>query len=260
MTEKSGAPAPTGEMDAPASRPRSVAALAGIGVAALAMFSGFMALGVWQLERREWKHALIAKVEARIHAAPLPPPRPIDWPSITEERDAYTRVHLTGTFDSSRETFVQAVTELGGGFWVLTPLRTTEGFTVLVNRGFVPPDKRDPATRKAPPSPTAVTGLLRITEPGGAYLRDNEPVKDLWRSRDVAAIAERRGLTNVAPYFVDAGPTPNSGGYPVGGLTVVRFTDNHMVYALTWFGLALMVLGGLAILARHELRLRRGTA
>src|SRR5690606_36624396 len=102
-------------------------------------------------------------------------------------------------------------------------------FTLLVNRGFVPPDKRDATTRAAgnPDGPVTVTGLLRITEPGGALLRAIDPAADRWYSRDVAAISEARGLGRVAPYFLDADAAPNRGGYPVGGLTVVRFRDPH---------------------------------
>ena len=149
------------------------------------------------------------------------------------------------------------MTEYGPGFWVLTPLATEGGGTLLVNRGFVPPDRRSPATRAAgnPTSPVAVTGLLRLTEPGGAFLRRNDPAAGRWFSRDVAAIAASRGLGEVAPYFVDADATPNPGGLPIGGLTVVAFRNTHLVYALTWFALAAMAFGALVYLA-----LERGPA
>ena len=101
----------------------------------------FASLGVWQLERRVWKLDLIASTEARLAAPPVPAPRPEAGPA-----DAYTRVEATGRFLHDQETAVLAVTGLGSGYWILTPLKT-RGFTVLVNRGFVPPDRRDPATR-----------------------------------------------------------------------------------------------------------------
>jgi surfeit locus 1 family protein len=234
--------------------------LVALALAALVAFAGFVALGVWQLERRVWKLDLIERVDQRVHAAPAAAPGPADWPKVSAAADEYRRVRLTGAFEPGRETLVQATTELGPGFWVLAPFRTTEGFAVLVNRGFVPSDRRDPASRAAPAGRTEITGLLRITEPKGGFLRDNDPAADLWRSRDVAGIAAARGIKNVAPYFVDADSTPNPGGWPVGGLTVIAFRNSHLVYALTWFGLALMVLGGASIVARHELRLRRGRA
>ena len=95
-----------------------------------------------------------------------------------------------------------------------------------------------------------VTGLLRASEPGGGFLRANDPARDRWYSRDVAAIARARGLGEVAPFFIDADATPNPGGYPVGGLTVVAFRNDHLVYALTWFGLAGLSLFGVLLLGR----------
>nr|WP_279338710.1 SURF1 family protein [Sphingomonas sp. BGYR3] len=199
-----------------------------------------VALGIWQIQRMEWKAALIASVNARIAAAPVAAPGPDSWRRLTQAADAYRRVVATGRFRHDRETLVQAVTDRGAGYWVLTPLETGR-FTLIVNRGFVPSDRRDPATRLNgnPGGPVTVTGLLRLTEPGGGFLRSNDPAADRWYSRDITTIARARGLANVAPYFIDADARPNAGGYPVGGLTVVRFSDNHLVYALTWFALAL---------------------
>ena len=157
---------------------------------------------------------------------------------------------------------MQAVTGLGGGFWVLTPLRRADGSLVLVNRGFVPGDRRDPATREAGQvaGEATVTGLLRLTEPKGAFLRSNAPKDDRWYSRDVAAIAAARDLTGVAPYFVDADATPNPGGLPVGGLTVIAFPNNHLVYAITWYGMALMLAGAVVYLLRRGPRDRAAEA
>lgn len=161
-------------------------------------------------------------------------------------------MRITGTFLHDRETLVDALTELGRGFWVLTPLRTAEG-VVLVNRGFVPRDRK-PAGRRSAGQVTGevtVTGLLRRTEPGGRFLRPNRPEADLWYSRDVAAIARARGLGRIAPFFLDADATANPGGWPRGGLTVVRFRNTHLVYALTWFALALLSAFGLVLLLRR---------
>lgn len=216
---------------------------AAFAAAALVAAACLAALGVWQLERRVWKHELIAAIDARIQAAPIAAPGPDAWPRIDAKKDAYRRVTATGRFLHDQETLVQAVTERGPGYWVLTPLEAP-GFRVLVNRGFVPKDKSDPGSRAAGnvAGTVQVTGLLRITEPGGAFLRTNDPIANRWYSRDVKAIAKTKGLDRTAPYFVDADATPNPGGYPVGGLTVVRFPDNHMVYALTWFALCALSL------------------
>lgn len=231
---------------------RSRLGLWGLAVGACLLAAALAALGAWQLQRRVWKHDLIARVDARSHAAPVPAP-----PDCTGPCEPYTRVVATGVFAHDRETLVQAVTEAGPGFWVLTPLEG-EGGTILINRGFVPKERRDPATRAAGQvaGPVRITGLLRLTEPGGAFLRSNDPAGGRWYSRDVAAIAAARGLSGAAPYFVDADATSNPGGLPLGGLTIVAFPDNHLVYALTWFTLAAMVLGALAYTLRDAGRSR----
>jgi len=209
----------------------------------LVLVAVFLALGTWQVRRLFWKLDLIARVEARIHAAPVPAPARDAWDGVNARDDEYRRVTATGFFEHDRSVLVQAVTQLGAGFWVVTPLRLDDGSMILVNRGFVPAGKRDPAARMASEiaaGPVTVTGLLRITEPGGAFLRSNDPANGRWYSRDVAAIAAAEGLSDVAPYFIDADATPNPGGLPVGGLTVVAFRNSHLVYALTWYALAAM--------------------
>lgn len=206
----------------------------------------FIALGVWQLERREWKLALIARVDARVHAAPVAAPGPAEWPALTRENAEYRRVTVSGHFLPGHETLVQALTALGAGHWVMAPLQTNAGFIVLVNRGFVPPEKRDPATRRdaaTAGAPVTVTGLLRMSEPGGGFLRANAPTANRWYSRDVAAISHTEHLSNTAPYFIDAEAArggPAAGAWPAGGLTVTRFRNSHLSYAFTWLALAVM--------------------
>lgn len=202
---------------------------------------------MWQLERRAWKHELVDRVERRIDAAP------VAFASTMGAADEYRRVRASGTFWHDRETLVQAVTERGAGFWVLTPLSGPAG-VVLVNRGFVPTDRRERSSRRAGlvAGPVSIVGLVRRDEPGGAFLRANDPGARRWYSRDVGAIARSSGVGPVASVFIDADATAVPGGWPKGGMTVVRFRDNHLVYALTWFGLAVM--SGLA-----GWRLLRGT-
>lgn len=219
--------------------PLTLAVLTAIG---LALIAGFVSLGVWQLQRRVWKLNLIATVEARLHAPP------VAAPPTANKADAYRRVTAEGRFRNDRETFVQAVTERGPGYWVITPL-AGPNVTILINRGFVPAEKRQDHSR--PDGPVRVTGLVRVTEPGGAFLRSNDPAADRWYSRDVAAIAQAKRLGRVAPYFIDADAIPNPGGYPVGGLTVVAFRNSHLSYALTWFALAVLTMVGLVILWRR---------
>lgn len=219
----------------------------------------FALLGVWQVERLHWKTELIARVDARVHAPATPAPSPSAWPALSRANDEYRRVVARGVLEHDKETLVQAVTTLGPGFWVMTPLRTDADFEILVNRGFVPQDLKAPAARSDGEiaRPVAVTGLLRISEPGGGFLRANRPASGLWYSRDVAAIAADKRLATPAPYFIDADATPNPGGWPRGGLTVVRFRNDHLAYALTWFGLALLA-AGFALMPRLAPR-RLGT-
>ena len=240
-----------------APRRRSFAALLVLATCAVLAFGGFVALGTWQLYRLQWKLALIERVDQRVHAAPVPAPGSARWPAITAESDEYRHVRLSGTFLYKLSAKVQASTELGSGYWLLTPLREADGNVVLVNRGFIRADSPDRASEDAPQVST-VTGLLRISEPGGGFLRDNNPAANRWYSRDVRAIAAARGLTHVAPYFVDADAgQETSPAAPVGGLTVISFHNNHLLYALTWYALALMVAGASLLVAREERKRRK---
>ncbi len=243
------APAATAPPRAP--RRPWLAAFAGLLVVACC---GFAALGVWQVQRMAWKHELIARVDARVNAAAVPVPRRAQWAAVSEADDGYRHVNVAGRFLGS-ETRTQAVTELGSGFWLLQPLQTDDGDYVLVNRGFVPTGATSvPATAGR----VAVDGLLRTSEPEGGFLRHNVPEQDRWYSRDVAAIAQAQGLpaARVAPFFIDAGRDPSSRDWPRGGMTVVKFRDAHLSYALTWFGMALLTLVAGGCLVASERRLR----
>lgn len=220
----------------------------------LLAFACFVALGIWQIERLGWKEALIARVDSRIHAAAAAAPSKAEWPKINAQDDEYKHVSVTGIFDNSKETYVYASTELGPGYWVMTPLKMLDGQTVLINRGFVPLDRKDPSSRLQGQlkDTVTVTGLLRLSEPKGTLLRNNVADSDRWYSRDVAAIAAKRDLTDVAPYFIDADKTDIPGTYPVGGLTQVKFPNSHLQYAITWFAMAVMTLVFLWFLLRTK--------
>lgn len=242
-------------MNQPSKAPRSASnkgmAIAFIGFAIL--FAGFTALGVWQVQRLFWKLDLIEQVETRVGAAPIAAPAPSA--PVTAADDQYRHVRVTGTFDHSKETLSMAVTEMGPGFWVLTPFKTDQGFSVLINRGFVAPDFADPAKRPEGQLEglQTVTGLLRISEPEGGFMRTNDQVADKWYSRDVAAITSAKQVSGpVAAYFIDADASDLV--WPRGGMTVIKFTNSHLVYALTWFGLAGMSVFGYWLFRRENRR------
>jgi surfeit locus 1 family protein len=233
------------------------------------LFLGFLALGTWQVQRLGWKRDLIARVEQRLRAEPVAAPAPAAWATLERNADEYRRVRARGRYAHELETLVRASTELGTGYWVMTPLRTDDGFWLLVNRGFVLPEQRARMARGSEPQGEQdVTGLLRLSEPGGSLLQKNAPGEERWYSRDVAAIAAARGLGGaprpgaVAPYFIDAAAPPGAAAdtWPRPGLTVVQFSNNHLSYALTWYALAAMVAGAAVYVWRDERRLRARAA
>ena len=213
---------------------------------------GFVALAVWQMERLAWKRDLIARVERQVQAEPVPPP---PQAASVGKDDEYRRLRLRGEF-APGEVLVQATTVLGGGHWVMAPLRLDDGRTVLVNRGFVPPERRDPEQHAAPAGPIEVVGLLRLTEPGGGPLRHNDPAQGRWYSRDVAGMAAQLGVAGpLAPFFVDEVADPaQPQRWPRPGLTVLNFANNHAVYAITWLALAAMAAAAAVYLVREERR------
>jgi surfeit locus 1 family protein len=225
-----------------------------VGFLTLFFFSVFTALGTWQVQRLYWKLDLIARVDARVHAPAAAVPAKADWPSVAAEKDEYRHVTATGRFLNDKEALVYASTERGPGYWVMSPLEEDDGSILFVNRGFVPLDRKDRASRMdgEPEGTVTVTGLLRMNEPKGTLLRSNAPEDDRWYSRDVEAMAASRGLGDVAPFFIDADATPNPGGLPIGGLTVVQFRNSHLSYAITWYVMALMSFAGGYIALRYR--------
>ena len=235
---------------------------------ALLAFSGLIALGVWQLQRLDWKQNLIERVNQRVEAPASAAPGPNVWPTINEQDDAYTHVQITGRLLREKSTAVHTSTELGQGYWLMTPLQQADGTLVFINRGFVTEITDDRAGGPSETQPVTVTGLLRLSESGGGVLRDNDPANNRWYSRDVQEIANTRDLpaARVAPYFIDAdaggkprAPHSLKQAYrePVGGLTVISFYNHHLQYALTWFTLALMVAAGAFWFAREERLVRK---
>ena len=137
------------------------------------------------------------------------------------------------------------------------PLAGDDGRTVYVNRGFLPEGSRVEAARRSMPAgPVRIEGLLRLSEPKGRWLRTNRPGEDRWYTRDIAAIAAKRRVPTDPRLFIDswvetpgAPPGPDA---PVAGLTVIAFPNNHLGYALTWFTMGIMAIGGAFVLVRRR--------
>lgn len=226
---------------------------------ALAILIG---LGTWQLQRKAWKESLIEQIETRAYGEPGPIVPETEWTTWRADQDEFRKVRVTGTFLHDLEAPVYGLapgTRQGApvqGYYILTPLKLTTGATVIVNRGFVPSDLKDPATRPQgqPRGEVTITGLVRASEARNAFTPKDEPQKNLWFARDPQAIAEARKLERVAPFLIDAGATPNPGGWPRGGQTQLTLPNNHLQYALTWYGIALTLVGVFAAFAWKRIK------
>ena len=232
-----------------AARLRSLVAPTLAAAVALALLVG---LGVWQLHRLQWKLGILQQIESRTTAPPAPLPPRADWATLRPDDYAYRHVTVTGTFDHTKESHVfrpLAPEDAHGGIsgvgdLVLTPLRLADGSTVIVNRGFVPDERLDPATRAAGQvqGPVTVTGLMREPEGRNLFTPADNPARNAWFTRDPKAMAAWWHLQDVAPFTIDADRSAVPGGLPQGGVTMLDIPNNHLSYAMTWFGLA----GGLA--------------
>jgi surfeit locus 1 family protein len=218
-------------------------------VATLVAFAALVALGTWQMQRLAWKEGLVAAVAARAHEAPRDASA-ADLAALSPEADEYRPVRVRGTFRHGDE--IQVYTLLseprgsfsGPGYWVLTPLELAGGGTVIVNRGFVPSERKDPATRAEGQvaGEVSVTGLVRAPDLGNLFTPADDAVSGAWFTRDPQKIAAAKGLGDIAPVLIDADATPVPGGLPQGGETKLVFPNRHLEYALTWYGLAATLL------------------
>ena len=235
---------------------KSLAAFGAFSVLAVMLLAS---LGFWQLRRLAWKEALIAEVEARVHAPAAP--LAASWTGLNAEVDEYRHVALHGVYDRSEAAFVFA-TPLHPrpgldepGFLVISPLKLDDGRIVLVDRGFIDAGQRDAflvADRAAPPQPFNVTGLLRFDEPPRWFAPTDDPQGRVFYTRNVGAIAASLGLNAAAPFIVDADASPYSGVLDA-GQTRIAFPNNHLEYAITWFGLAIAWIVAFAVYARGAL-------
>jgi surfeit locus 1 family protein len=212
-----------------------------------AAFVILMSLGTWQVERLHWKEALIAEIEARRAAPPISTDAAAAIVGKGGDVD-YTAISAKGHFDNAHEFYFLATSDGQPGFYVYVPLLTESGKAVLVNRGFVPEQLKDPARRSDGQlqDEVTVTGLARarLAEKPSSLVPENEPANDLYFWKDMDAMASKAGIdrAHLLPFFIDADNSPNPGGYPQGGVTQIDLPNSHLSYAMTWYGLALVML------------------
>ncbi|WP_037312300.1 SURF1 family protein [Ruegeria halocynthiae] len=213
------------------------AALLGVSAVLIVVF---VLLGNWQVRRLVWKQELIAAVDARAFGEPAGVPTPFD-----PHQHAYLRASVDGRLLDQPAVLVKAVTGSGPGYWVMSPIKTDRG-VLWVNRGYVPAEVQNPADWS--PLSLPITGLLRPGVSGGTLLERNDPAAGRWVSRDPMAMSKALNLGPTLPYFIDADHQGASGTWPRGGLTVVRFRNPHLAYALTWYAMAALFAAALAYL------------
>jgi surfeit locus 1 family protein len=232
------------------------------GVLSLIVFAILIALGTWQLQRLAWKERLMANAASRVSELPRPLPFAPDWQKLNLEELEYRPYSVSGRFLNKKEVLVHTVLSepkheySGVGYWVLTPLELEDGSIVIVNRGFVP----------AWPVKSAgsysfgwvhVTGLLRAPEKANYFTPENNPARDDWYRRDPADIARAKDLKNVAPFLLDMTAKYYQGMRPQPNETKLTFVNNHLGYALTWYGLAATLIGVFSAFAWQRLRASR---
>ena len=224
------------------------------GVAALCALVVLLWLGTWQVERKAWKEALIATVTERFAAPPVRLPPPAEWPRLDPSNDEFRRVAFSAEWLNDKEALVYTTGSslradaAGPGYWVFTPARVPGGI-VMVNRGFVPEGRQDPATRPEGQTagPIDIVGVMRWPETPGLFTPPGDPAKNLWFARDPAAMAAAKGVGAVAPFYVEQESPSVPGGLPQVGKLQPSLPNNHLGYALTWCGLALVLVVGFGI-------------
>ena len=223
--------------------------LVGLFIPAVIVLAALISLGTWQLQRKVWKEQLIATLSERLAAPPGALPALATWRALDRDDSEYRRVAFTGTFDDGKEALVYAAASafrpdvLGPGYWVFTPARLAEGGVVMVNRGFVPQDLANPATRPGDhlTGPIQITGTLRWPDARSWFSPSDDPAHNLWFLCDPASIAAAKGLKDVAPFYVEQESPVPPGGFPQPGKLEVRLRNEHLQYVVTWYGLALVL-------------------
>jgi surfeit locus 1 family protein len=220
-------------------------------VCALAGVVILIGLGSWQLDRKAWKEDLIATLNARLGRAPEDLPPRASWPRLRKESEEFRHVAFPAEFLDGEEALVYTVGSplrsdvSGPGYWVFAPARLAGGSIVLINRGFVPDDRKDPGVRAegTPHGIVDIVGVMRWPEARGSFTPADDPKKNVWYLRDSDSIATFKKWATAAPFYIDQEEPVPSGGWPKPGKLQVHLPNDHLEYAMTWFGLALALAG-----------------
>jgi cytochrome oxidase assembly protein ShyY1 len=238
----------------------------GFGIFNLVMVIMLVSLGVWQLQRRVEKHALIAALTERLAAAPVALPPPSQWDALTPASDEFRRVQFTATYQSRLDAMVYSSGSAvradisGPGTWAFIPAQLADGETVAINAGFVPNLMQDRGEQDRAVAqlitgePVALTGYIRFPEAAGMFTPAENQSKRLWFTRDHLAMATALGWNKVAPFYIDLERPVPANGLPKPGALEVHLKDDHMQYAITWFGLAGAVVIAFVVWLRTQRR------
>ena len=209
------------------------------GVVALAALAVLLGLGVWQLERKTWKEDLIDTLTRRLESDPVELPKPADWARLDAANAEFQRVHVTVQFGKASDALVYTSgSQLrddvkGTGFFVFSPAKLAGGPSIVINRGFVP-DKNYPQAERM----QEIVGVLRWPEAPSLFVPDRDSAGTTWFVRDHLAMARTLGWGDVAPFYIEQEDPVPPGGLPHPSVLKVRLRNEHLQYAITWFGLA----------------------
>ncbi len=221
----------------------------GATIAAIVGIAILCGLGVWQVERKVWKESLIATLNARLAEPPVDLPPRAAWNGLKADGHEWRRVHFLAEFIPGQETLVYTAGSpfrpdvKGPGYWVLAPARLASGSVVIIDRGFVPLDRKDAATHVPPAGLVDIVGVMRWPEESGMFIPSADVKGNVWYARDIRAIATVKKWPDDAPFYIEQESPAPAGGVPKPGRLVVNLRDNHLQYAITWFGLALGLAG-----------------
>ena len=230
----------------------------------LIAFAILVTLGTWQLQRKAWKDGLIQTLRIRLTAAPVELPTPSQWTALRQESDEFTRVKFQAEYvRGGKEASVWAVGSAlrddvkAPGIFVFTPARLASGEIIAVNRGYVADARPTGGTARPPPAEgrVEITGILRWPEPKAwqlAALYDKGA--ELWFVRDHLAMAKENGWGSVAPFYIEREGQQPADGLPPPGPLKPNLPNNHLQYALTWYGLAAVLLAVFAFWVRSRRR------